>query len=381
MIIERIKSYLLKRRENIINGYLNCIPSPFLRFRKNFPGIEQGKYYLITAAPKVGKTQLSSYFLYNALEEAFTKNDKIRIKIFYFPLEESEDLIIQRYMCYLLYRYKKNLISPEELSSTQKAVDEEILLMLENSEIKSRLEFFEQHVIFSDERNPTGMMKFLESYAKNNGKIIYRKMQYKDTEGHLVIKDKFDHYEANDRNEYVLWFVDHLSLIQQERGMTLRETMLKCSEYAKDFKKKYNYIPVFVQQQGLETTSLQAYKEGKIRPTVAGLSDCKDTAKDVDLMIGLCNPYSFEMDTYCKYPIKDLQGYARILEIVVNRHGPTNGILGVLMLGQAAYFEELPKPDDNIALARVQAFINNLIKPVQEIKNGLLFLLIDKITK
>ena len=63
MIIERIKSYLLKRRENIINGYLNCIPSPFLRFRKNFPGIEQGKYYLITAAPKVGKTQLSSYFL------------------------------------------------------------------------------------------------------------------------------------------------------------------------------------------------------------------------------------------------------------------------------------------------------------------------------
>lgn len=44
---------LKKRRENAINGGVNCIPFPFVRFRSEVPGIEQGQYVLITANQKV----------------------------------------------------------------------------------------------------------------------------------------------------------------------------------------------------------------------------------------------------------------------------------------------------------------------------------------
>lgn len=45
---QRVLSNLRKRRENIINGNINCIPFPFSNFRNDIPGIEQGKYYQIT---------------------------------------------------------------------------------------------------------------------------------------------------------------------------------------------------------------------------------------------------------------------------------------------------------------------------------------------
>lgn len=49
----RVLKALKDRRQNILNGNINCIPSPFKRFMDDFPGIEQGKYYIISAATKV----------------------------------------------------------------------------------------------------------------------------------------------------------------------------------------------------------------------------------------------------------------------------------------------------------------------------------------
>ena len=54
---ERVIANLKERRQRIINGQLNCIPSPFKRFSKDFIGIEQGCYYTITSFTK-GKAVL-----------------------------------------------------------------------------------------------------------------------------------------------------------------------------------------------------------------------------------------------------------------------------------------------------------------------------------
>ena len=42
-MIDRIISNLEERRERILNGEVNCIPSSFTRFRDDFVGVEQGK--------------------------------------------------------------------------------------------------------------------------------------------------------------------------------------------------------------------------------------------------------------------------------------------------------------------------------------------------
>lgn len=42
-----------QKREHVVAGYVNCIPSPFKRFRKEFPGVERKKNYIVTANSKV----------------------------------------------------------------------------------------------------------------------------------------------------------------------------------------------------------------------------------------------------------------------------------------------------------------------------------------
>lgn len=54
-LFDRVYSNLRERRKRLLEGKINCIPWGLPRFENQLPGIEQGKYYLITANSKVGK--------------------------------------------------------------------------------------------------------------------------------------------------------------------------------------------------------------------------------------------------------------------------------------------------------------------------------------
>lgn len=47
-LIERVLKHLRDRRENVLKGNVNCIPSPLPTFRTDFIGIEQKTYYIVT---------------------------------------------------------------------------------------------------------------------------------------------------------------------------------------------------------------------------------------------------------------------------------------------------------------------------------------------
>lgn len=49
----RILENLKERADRIAHNKINCIPFPFKRFSREIPGIEQSKYYLISANTKV----------------------------------------------------------------------------------------------------------------------------------------------------------------------------------------------------------------------------------------------------------------------------------------------------------------------------------------
>lgn len=52
-LFERIYGRLVERRERILSGQINCIPWGLPRFEQEVPGIEQGKFYAVTANQKV----------------------------------------------------------------------------------------------------------------------------------------------------------------------------------------------------------------------------------------------------------------------------------------------------------------------------------------
>ena len=55
---DRVVYNLAERRQRILDGQLNCIPSSFKRFIEDFIGIEQSCYYTVTSFTK-GKLVLT----------------------------------------------------------------------------------------------------------------------------------------------------------------------------------------------------------------------------------------------------------------------------------------------------------------------------------
>lgn len=368
-MINRIINNLKERRERILNGEVNCIPSSFTRFRDDFVGVEQGKYYLVSAQTKGGKTQLTSkMFIYDPLFYAYNNPDKIHLKIFYFPLEESVESITLRFMSHLLAKLSKDKIrvAPLDLKSTNenKPVSQEILNLLETEEYQNILKFFEETVMFFEDRNAYGIYKQVKSYAEKNGITHKKKINITNKEtGNTEEREVFDYYEPNDPKEYVIILTDHLSLLNPEGGMDLRESMNRFSEYMVMFRNRYNYTPVVIQQQNTETMGLEAFKANKIRPTITGLGDSKYTGRDCSMMLGITNPFSHELPSYLGYNIQKFKGNIRFLEVVLNREGQSNGIIALYFDGKTCTFKELPPPNDTEALNKIYNYIENLDKP------------------
>lgn len=365
-MIDRIINNLEIRRERILNGEVNCIPSSFTRFRDDFVGVEQGKYYLISAGTKAGKTQLTSkMFIYDPLFYAYNNPDKIHLKIFYFPLEESVENITLRFMSHLLAKLSKDTIriAPLDLKSTNetKPVSKEVLDLLKTEEYQKLLKFYEETVLFFEDRSPTGIYKQIKSYAEKNGVTHKKKITIVNKEtGDSEEREVFDYYEPNDPKEYVLIVTDHVGMLNLESGLDLRGCINKLSEYMIVFRNRYNYTPVMIQQQNLETIGLDAFKANKIRPTMAGLGDSKNPGKDCSLMLGITNPYSHELTNYLGYDLTKLKDSVRFLEVVLNREGQSNGIIALYFDGKTCTFRELPPPNDREALEKVYKYLDSI---------------------
>ena len=182
---ERVYDNLVKRRNRILEGKINCIPSSFTRFSGDFIGIEQSTYYCISSFTKGGKSQFTSYtFIYKPLLYCYYhKEVGANLKVLYFPLEETPERILQRFECWLLYEYSghKLRISPRDLRSTTTAVSQEVLDLLQSDEIQDIIKYFEEHVIFPEEKpNPTGILNYCKSYARQYGTEYNKKGKYKD---------------------------------------------------------------------------------------------------------------------------------------------------------------------------------------------------------
>lgn len=364
-LVERTLKYLQNRRDKLLSGGVNSIPSPFIRFSDEFIGIEQKKYYVVTGNQKSGKTQLASYlFLYTPLIYAYNNPNKIRLRIFYYPLEESQEDVMQRFMSYLLNLLSEGRIrvSSTDLQSSRNSrpLSQEVIDTLQSNIYMDILKFFEEHVEFSSSRNPTGVWNEVKKYMEEHGKVHTKKQKVKDELGRTVEIDAFDYYEPDDPDEYVIVFFDHLSLVQLERGMTLKQTADKLSEYCVNLRNRYKVIPVIIQQQTAEMESLDAFKQNKIRPTAQGLADTKYTARDCNVLLGVFSPFRHELPEYKGYDIMKLRDNSRFLEVILNRGGSAGGLVGLFFDGATCNWAELPKYKDTSGMGKLYKFLSSL---------------------
>ena len=359
------------KRQRILDGSVNCIPSPFKRFTEDFCGIEQDTMYCITSFTKGGKSQMTSYlFIYQTIMYSYFAKEQLDFKILYFPLEETKERIMQRFMSWLLFKFSKGKtrISPRELRSTTSALDEIIIDRLRQFDMQDLLQYFEEHVIFpSESPNPTGIYKFCKQYAEEHGTVHKKTVKIKDELGVPQDTEVFDYYTQDNPDEYRMIIIDTVNLIDTERGMSLKQSIDKLSEYcAKYLRNRYHYSPILIQQQAFESEGNESFKLGRVRPSVAGLGDSKYVSRDCDIVLGLFSPARFGITEYFGYDITILKDHIRFLEVIVNRNGEMGGILPLWFDGAVCDFKELPKPDDKVAIDKVYQYCKNLKNPPKQ---------------
>ena len=358
---------LTKRRENVVNGGVNCIPLPFDRFRSEIPGIEQGQYIVISANQKTGKTQIANYiYLFSVLDYCFEHRDQCSCHIIYFALEESVQKVIERYMSHLLWQLDGERYAPSDLRSTSRdyPIPEETLDLLKSEKYQKRFAFFNQCVQFDTENtNPTGILRVCENYAKSVGKYISHKQLSKSDFTKEV--EIFDSYTQNDPNHYKIVVIDHIGLVDKEQGLKTKDAVDKMSEYfVKYLRNRYNFTCVAIQQQAADTEGLEAIKQKRMLPSAAGLADSKYTSRDADLVLGLFDPSKFGLPNWLGYKINDpsdgsgLKNYGRFMYVIANRNGEMGGVCPLFFDGAVCDFQELPKPDNINELSKFYAEVN-----------------------
>jgi len=352
MIYDRVLAELKENKALRESGKEIAIPWLNLpKLSSVIPGIQKGRYYLISANSKVGKTQIADYlFLYEPLNYIFnTPNTQLKLKIFYFSLEMSKEDKILQMISNKIYKDKGIIISTDNLRSYFNGY---ILPNQAVQYIESCREYFEwveTVVTFIDKtRNPFGIYNTVRQYAKDNGKF-YR------NDGTLVTMigtdTLYDYYIPNDPNEQVIVITDHVSLLTPEKDDDLHKTMSTFStDYCLKMRDNFKYTVVNVQQQAASSERQQFSMVSnklaidKLRPTAEELGDNKLTSRDVDIMIGLFAPHRYKIKTYAGYDISKLKDNYRELSIILNRRGPSTS-LDLYFEGASNYFRELGKDE------------------------------------
>lgn len=365
MKFDEIYKKLQDRRERALSGKYNCIPLPFVRLRRYFPGLEKGKYIVVTANQKIGKTKLTDFlFVYETIDFAI-KHPEIRLKIIYFCLEENADKKYNSFLSQLLFRLNGIRVSPTDLNSIDKdkPIDESTLELLKTDKYLEYIKKFEEIVTFVDsDRNPTGINKVCREYALEHGHLNYKIIQINDPVTKKLVDrkviDPLNPYTPDDEEEFRIVVVDNAFNISSESGMTKRESIEKLSQYATILTGQLGYIFVLVQHQAQAQEGIENIKLDRMKPSSDGLADCKVTARDCNMLIGLYSPFKFGKKSYEGYDITKFRNSIRFMEILEDRDfGANNQICPLYFDGISSSLFELPRPDDAERMQRVYNYL------------------------
>lgn len=342
---EDILEFIKMRREKILSGGVNCIPSDFERFSNDYVGIEQGTFYCITANTKVGKSQIANYmFVYNPLLYMLNNPDKVNVVIYYYNLEEAGRDLVIRMLSNMLHRFSEGKIRQNSkfLKSTKTAypLDIRVLNLMETDSYKSLMNFILDKIDFREERTVEAIYKSMERFCLNNGHWKMRSPGPGDDPFGGEIREKFI---WDNPDTYFICIFDHLANLDAASGDTMKTTIDKLCKKCVELRNDYGIIPVAVMQQAMAQESLENIKAKKLRPSTAGLGDSKTAARDFNVMLGLFDPFRHEMQEYMGYDIQKMRNHIRFLEMVLNRDGESGSMVPLFFDGDTNTFKEMPK--------------------------------------
>ena len=343
-LYDSIEKNIVKKESD---GYTSIL-CPFERLSKKFPGWVKGTLNIITASSGIGKTKFTKFFTVTSIYDFVKQNPYVKVKIFYFALEESKEVFWLSMLSTMLSDKFNIILSPQELLSLgEYNLDRNILDKIKS--VEEEVNLMEQNVeVIDNIFNPYGIYKRVRDYFDNPEIGEFEKIETKDG----IIPGKFKY---KNEDQYVFVITDHISLLVPDSNgkfnqqNNLHDAMNYFSqEYClKQMSKRLGCVVINIQQQSAAKEQQEFHRgqtiEKKLEPSLDGLADNKLTQRDADLILGLFAPTRYEIPDYRGYNINKMRDSYRSLIFLKDRnYGLANNYVHLYFNGATNTFKELP---------------------------------------
>lgn len=251
----------------------------------------------ITGSAK--STSVQELYIFNVLDWYLKNKNKtdLKLSIIYFGMERKMFMYSAKFVSRLIFENEGIEIPFKKiLGRGEKMTQEELKLVMKYMDIFKDWQKDETLICFEGSKNPTGISKFVEEFAKKHGTIIPRK------DGTLESKS----YKSNYSNHLVLLITDHAGLLKSERVDGVKKQNIdKFSDTMRDARDLYGFSPIIVQQLNRSVMDVNRLKLSDTLPKLSDFAETSQTAHDSDVVLALYDPYAvLPSDT-----LKDIAGY------------------------------------------------------------------------
>lgn len=286
-------------------------------------GFMKHTYTIITGNTGSGKTKFTKHLLLSSIRKFRINNPNRKVKVLWFALEETKEYFYLSILSNIISeKYNLQYSVPDLLSYFN--TDLEPLLSLDLTEVEKDLEEIKSvFECIDSEYNPYGIYKKVREYMHTIGEDIVEQ----DEEGNRRIVG----YKYNNDDDYVFVVLDHFTLLTAEKGKTNWENLSYFSrEYAlNQIVKRFGCVFLLVQQQVSETEKVELWQGetlvNKVKPTLNGLAEYKNSQQDATMAIGIFNPARYNIRNYNKIDILPDQSI-RFIIVLKDRHFGTEGV-------------------------------------------------------
>lgn len=378
-----------QKQERVKKGGFNAIPFALPKLSRYVPGIMESTQYGLTADSGASK---SKFLRYNFVQTPYDfylqhkENHDIDIEIFIFCLEDNVDTVMKNLIVSALAKQKGIRLSTLTLNSYFKdnIISDKILKHIEDLG-----PYFEQFLskvhLIEDIRNPYGIYKLVKDrlLQPNNGYYVDQHNNKINYEELIHNPDKFKglklSYQTKATNKFTIVGLDNLQNIKAEKsddGSKWHACDNLCRTYFREqLCNVFKTCNIIVQQQDKNTSKAQYNSSSgnlvvdKLLPSIAGLSEYKNSVDSAHCMFGLFSPYKhkiehFETSNSNWYDIRQLGDFYKNLLILKSNFAETINTSLFFDSFQES-FEELPNGNDKDEMEKVYHHIQNLKNKIQ----------------
>lgn len=338
MIFDNVLENIKRGREGLNEG----IPMGFNRLSYHLPNIQKSRYDLIVGESGSGKSAfLDTAYVYNPIDWYIKNKEEtnIKLKIFYYSFEINKERLLTKQIARKVFVDTGQILNVNYiLSQGKNRISDEHFKLIYNCQdyFYKAEEYLEiKDVGGAQSYNPTGVRNDLLKWAEANGKF------------NQLPNNRVEYIE-NNPNLYTIVALDHMAIQPKERGFNTKENMDKMSEYTVFLRNQCKFSFAYLVQANRNLGDIDRLKmQGNNLAIRQGdIKDSSNPAQDSDNIIGILNPWKYEIPEYRKYDLTKLKGRQRFINLAKARDGEAEQSLGLLFVGECGYFRELPRADE-----------------------------------